>query len=336
MAGEAASRDDELRARFRAAWSELERGHAEGARANVEHLLRAAPGNASVEQLARIASIVGFAWAAERAPAPSVPRATPAAECVDLVAFHVDQPRAPSGVHGDIDYHAVTALALEAARQRAPRARAILLTDERTMLADGAGFDEVRRAPLDASLTMFERMRLQLAYLASREPGRVSVLMDTDVVVNAEPAHAFAWHFDVGLTWRAGMPDAPFNGGLILVAEGEAGARFFAAALACYAALAADAGVRRRATGDLRAWWGDQLALASLVGHRTFAERAGDSVEVDGTRVRFLPCDEYNFTPEPGQAPEDPSLAAKRFLQFKGNRKALMAAYVERMRTTGA
>jgi glycosyltransferase involved in cell wall biosynthesis len=71
---------------------------------------------------------------------------------------------------------------------------------------------------------MFERMRLQELYLRDRAADRASVLMDSDVVVNSDPADIFSTDFDVGLTWRTEFPDAPFNGGMIFVAEGDAAA----------------------------------------------------------------------------------------------------------------
>jgi hypothetical protein len=210
---------------------------------------------------------------------------------------------------------AVLAQSFESARIRAPRARRLLITDEHTVVPESAGAERVLRFPLDRTHVMYERMRLQELYLEAREPGRASVLMDSDVVVNRDPAPIFAEAFDVGLTWRPEFPDAPFNGGMIFVSEGDAGLAFVRKARACYDALAAEPAIGGGA--DLRAWWGDQFALAVFVGYRDFAERQGDALSVDGVRMRFFPCTEYNFTIEPSTRYSAEELRRKFFIHFK-------------------
>jgi hypothetical protein len=310
----------------------LFRGRADLARAPLGELARALPGHAGVQQMQRQAAAVGFSWPAQRAAYAPAPRAAPASGDVDLVAFHVDLPAAPSGIHGAIDYTTVLAQSFESARLRAPGARRLLLTDEATRVPQGMAVDQVLRFAIDREQLMFERMRVQASYLRGRDAPRASVLMDSDVVVNIDPAAVFAEDFDVGLTWRPEFPDAPFNGGMIFVAPGSQGAAFFDKARACYEALAADAAVAGAFPRSLRAWWGDQFALAALVGYREFAERRGDALAVDGIRVRFFPCETHNFTLEPSRQYRTEELRRKYFIHFKGNRKALQSQYLDAMR----
>jgi hypothetical protein len=308
-------------------------GRPDLARAPLDELKRAFPQNPDVWQLSRQAAVMAFDWPATRVPAVATPREPPPPEAIDLVAFHVQLPSAPSGMHAPNDYMAVLALSFESARLRAPRARRILLTDETTAVPASLPVERVMRFPLDASRLMFERMRVQELYLRERGPGRASVLMDSDMVVNAEPAGIFGEAFDIGLTWRSGeFADAPFNGGMIYVSEGEGGRAFLAKALACYEALAAEPSLAGFYPTGIKAWSGDQFALASLVGYRAFAERACDCLAVDGLRVRFFPCSEYNFTIEAGRNYTRDELRRKRFIHFKGNRKAMQAEYLGRMR----
>jgi hypothetical protein len=307
-------------------------GRADLARPLVEELKRALPNEPRVSQLQGYLMVIGFDTPAERAPYVPAPRPWPATADIDLVSFHVDLPRAPSGIHGEIDYTTVLTQSFESAKLRAPGARRILLTDETTRVPDTMPVDEVIRQPIDRERLMFERMRVQVQYLEKRAAGRASVLMDSDVVVNADPSSIFGEDFDVGLTWRAGFPDAPFNGGMIFVSPGTAGLEFFRKAHACYIAIADEAAKSRLFSKDLRAWWGDQFALASLAGYRAFGERKTDGVAVDGLRVRFFPCDTYNFTIEPQQKYRTDELRRKFFIHFKGNRKAMQAQYLEGMR----
>lgn len=317
---------------YREASAHLSRGRADLARAPIAELASALPQNPHVQLLERQAAVIAHDFPAQRAAHALEAREPPPQSRVDLVAFHVDLPRAPSGIHAPTDYMAVLALSFESARIRAPAARRILLTDEATRVPDSVGADEVVRFPIDTGRLMFERMRVQQRFLEARAAGRASVLMDSDVVVNRDPGEIFAEAFDVGLTWRPEFADAPFNGGMIFVAEGGAGATFLAKAIACYEAIAADAAVVAAFPQGIKAWWGDQFALAGLVGYRAYAERAGTALAVDGLRVRFFPCTDYNATLEPNRAYAGPELKAKYFIHFKGNRKAQQSQYLEYMR----
>jgi hypothetical protein len=173
---------------------------------------------------------------------------------------------------------------------------------------------------------------VQELFLRERDPARASVLMDSDVVVNRDPAPIFAADFDVGLTWRPEFPDAPFNGGMILAGPGRGAHGFFVRALECYRAMAADPQVAGAFDKDLKSWWGDQFAIAARVGFRAYAERNGAALSVDDARVAFFPCSEYNFTFEGGTY-EPQALRGKYFLHFKGNRKSMQAQYLELMRS---
>jgi hypothetical protein len=321
-----------LDALYREAGAHLVQGRADLAQDRISELTRALPDNERVQQLARKAAVIGFEFPARREPLAVERREPPAQADVDLVAFHVGLPANPSGIHAEIDYMAVLSRSFEAARLRAPEARRILITDEATSVPDSIGANAVVRFPIDTSKLMFERMRVQERFLAARPAGRASVLMDSDVVVNRDPREVFGEVFDVGLTWRKGFVEAPFNGGMLFVAEGDAGAAFFRRAIECYEAIAADPGVRAAFPQGIKAWWGDQFALASLVGYRTWAESTREALRIDDWRVRFLPCDEYNATLEAGRPYTPQELRAKRFIHFKGNRKDQQSQYLDLMR----
>jgi hypothetical protein len=305
---------------------------ADEAKRHLATLRALVPGHPALEHIARQIAVVGFDWPLPRAPYEPAPRPAPAPDRIDLVAFHAAMAATPSGIHQKIDYLAVLALSFESAAIRAPMARRILLTDEHTPVPEAMRVDEVMRFPIDLTHLMYERMRIQDIYLGNRPASRASVLMDSDVVVNREPSQVFAQDFDIGLTWRPEFADAPFNGGMIFVGEGDRGHAFLQRARACYDALAADPAVTSLFPRDLRAWWGDQFALAATVGYRDYALRQGDGIEVAGIRARLFPCSEYNFTLEPGVNYPGDVLAAKYFVHFKGNRKALQAQYLAMMR----
>ncbi|HET6620554.1 MAG TPA: hypothetical protein VFG64_11470 [Dongiaceae bacterium] len=309
----------------------LERGRADLAGPHIEMLLTAAPGHETTQRLNAMRHVIACEQTASRSAASLGPPRAIAQDKVDLVAFHVDLPAAPSGIHERIDYKDALRLSFQSAAQRAPRARRVVLTDEATDFPDTVGADAIVRFAMDPRLTMFERTRAQAAYLRSMADDRACVLMDTDVAINRDPVEALQTGFDVGLTWRTGFADAPFNGGLILVADACRGRAFMARVLDCYEGLAADARLSRLFSRNLKSWWGDQFALAIVIGYRAFAERAGEAMLLDGTKIGFLPCANYNFTLEPGRNYDRAELRQKYFIHFKGNRKGMLGQYVKLM-----
>ena len=52
-----------------------------------------------------------------------------------------------------------------------------------------------------------------------------------------------------------------------------------------------------------------------------------------GLRVRLFPCSDYNFTIEAERNYAREELRRKRFIHFKGNRKAMQSQYLARMRS---
>ena len=311
----------------------LARGRADLAQPALRELSARLPQHPAVLTMRRWAALIEFDWPVARGEATPAPRKPPAPEEIELVLFHADLPAsAPSGVHGRIDYMEAAALSFAAAAKRAPRAQRVLLTDERTNVPDGIGAHNVIRMPLDGNRLMYERMRLQERHLAARPATRATVFMDADVATNRDPAEIFAMDFDVGLTWRTEFPEAPINGGLIFVGPGPRGHAFFRETLRCYDTLAAAPRIAPLFERDLRAWWGDQYALALMVGYRQLAERIAGGITVGDARLQFFPCEEYNFTPEPNARYEDGFLDSRFFLHFKGNRKSMQTEYLERLR----
>lgn len=298
----------------------------------IARLEAAAPEHPTARELRKWLSVMKFSWPAQRQTYVPDPRKAADTASVDLVAFHIGLSATPTSIHDEVDYVQTLRLALDSAALRAPGARRIVLTDDRTRFPDDLPAEEIRRLPIDPARAMYERMRAQVAYLDTRPEGRSSILMDTDILVNRDPGLIFAEDFDVALTWRDNHVDAPFNGGLIAIGPGKAGLQFLSSALACYDRIADDATVAPLFPKNLRAWWGDQFALAALVGHAHFL--AGNKVGacIDGVRVRFLPCEQYNAVLDPGKTYGIDALKGIHFLHFKGKRKRLMDDFLVHIR----
>ncbi len=277
------------------------------------------------DRLQRLA-ITEIVYPLERRGLPAAAPAAPAA--MNIVFFHaeMDEARVP---FDKPDYPSMLAAAVLAARRRAPHARVVLLTDERTAMPEHVEFDRVVRRPLDPSQLMYERMRSQRCFLASLDDGSNTVFVDADVIVNRDPAGIFDGSFDIALSWRTGPVEAPFNGGAIFARGSPAALAFFDTMLAAYIALEHCDAIRARFPEGIRGWWGDQLAMAAVVDWNEFARRDSDRMSIAGSVVRFLPQRKYNLVMERTTPLSVPDRLQAYLVHFKGARKKHIWSYIE-------
>jgi tetratricopeptide (TPR) repeat protein len=250
-----------------------------------------------------------------------------------VVYFHVTQ-NAPHPIQSlqdgqTVDYLDILALSARTAKQRMPRSRTILLTDNDTRLPETLGIDAVVRLPLQRAWIMYERMRAQRALVASGCVGGPVLFLDTDIIVQRDFAPVFAQDFDVGLTWRV-QPLMPLNGGMILGTHGASAnlLRFFDICLAAYDGMTALPAVRERYPFDIREFQGDQLALAAFPRWRVPIGRPAFAT-IDGVRAAFFPADDFNASFSPTL---DPAVLQGKFaVHFKGGKaKSFAAAFAAR------
>jgi hypothetical protein len=243
-----------------------------------------------------------------------------------FVAFHVATSQATAELitqscatfHGDNDYVSLLKILFRSARLSDANAECVVLSDHGTPLDSLANSAHVIRSDVDATCPMFSRLQAQIDFLERCADGDDVAFVDSDMIVNAPLAPIFAEDFDVAFTYR-GDAQMPINGGVILVrGSRQANAlRFLHQVRDCYAAKYA----------EQARWWGDQQALIDVVGRERFDRRTSDLLDVDGIRVRLLPCERYNFSPENEFRAIRRPLADKVILHFKGERKRLMPAY---------
>jgi len=243
----------------------------------------------------------------------------------DFVSFHADRPAGAAAVHPNANlaaqgYMRMLDLLFRSARLFHRGARCTLLTDASTHVHGIRGTVQRVLAPIDHRTLMLSRSLAQLQHVEQTDFRRPLVLIDSDILLRASLQDLFSTDFDVGLTWRTNR-EMPINGGLIVLnnRRPEVTRRFFGKFVAIY---------QERYAGDSNAaWYGDQLAMRDCVGlgHETMAK---EPVQViDGVRVRFLPCDTYNFSPDNSLAAIASGLPDKRVLHFKGQRKRLMQPF---------
>jgi hypothetical protein len=230
--------------------------------------------------------------------------------------------------HGlGIEYDQLVDLAFRSAALFHPECRMVLLTSldyQAAFSSEISGRVEIRRHDVDCAQPMVERMSAETSYLQTYDFVSPVVIMDGDMLVNANLEPLFERSFDVALTYNEGRTETdkkmPINGGLKLVnnKNPQAAVHFFQRThdICCSEKLK-----------EYRTWWGDQYALIESVGIDKFWGRSIDEVTVDNIKVLLLPCDEFNFTPGRKAREIATELKNKKVLHFRGARKRYMFMY---------
>ncbi|HVL37191.1 MAG TPA: class I SAM-dependent methyltransferase [Burkholderiales bacterium] len=256
--------------------------------------------------------------------------AVPAKEA--LLVYHVDLPAGETIGYrdiridpGKIDFAGILRHFVERMRRFCPGAVLYFATGADGRY-DALGHDDVRivRLPADARWPMFERALASAAFMRSRAFCAPTALLDSDAFPNRSLAELWELAFDVALTYRTQPGLMPVNEGVMFARPERPGAarRFFERVLATYNRLLEDEAVRAY-YGDVRRWRGGQLALNAVVhGQRPYSPYRRD--EVAGARVRYLPCDTFNYSFEYDEDVRNVDFSERTIVHLKGARKGAL------------
>lgn len=212
------------------------------------------------------------------------------------------------------EYQAMAELSAESARKMHPNAEIRILTDD--------GSRPAMVANLDA----------QLSVIWKAKSGTPILFLDVDTIMRKPFPFGEA---DLYVTWRdhvgysngekvSGVAELmPYNYGVLGVRAFE---RTYEAFLWMRAQIL-------KMSVQHQNWYGNQLALAALVGSRPQAGIADTTARIrwslsdvgEPLSVRQLPCEIWNYTPER----EGEDIREKGIIHLKGNRKDLMAHYAK-------
>jgi hypothetical protein len=201
-----------------------------------------------------------------------------------------------------------------------PQSKLYVLSSSRTDLtALNMNYSRLN-SEIDSKALMLSRSFAQQDMIRHHDFSTPIVLIDSDILINERLDPIFEQDFDVALTWRASI-NMPINGGLLILnnRRPEVARKFFDDFVDLY----------QHKYIDDATWYGDQLALRDICAltYREMGDR--NVVEVNGCKILFLPCEQYNFSPEDHHRAIIHPVPQAVVLHFKGNRKRLMQAYWE-------
>lgn len=181
------------------------------------------------------------------------------------------------------------------------RHRVTMLTDAETQPFG----PEVRRGSDVTRETLMLSRVAMLKDLLPEANGNV-ICCDTDVRWVKDPAPLFEDDFDVGLMWRRGHPAMPYCGAMTLFRHGSEAAHDFA--IEWWFTMAT-------MPKGLHRWWGDQLALASMLGR----QQPNTIANFNGCRVKIF---DSGYVLHHAHSKEQAIPDRAYAVHFKGQKKA--------------
>ena len=294
----------------------------------MRHVTSLAKNDVPADVAARVASMIPAfdAAVAGRTPAP-----------LTIVIFHLALPEENRKIdyvdvkfdQGAIDYVSVLQHNFLIARAFNPNSRIIYITGE----GDDASFvpDHVItvRLPLQPKWLMYERVVAVSAFMESKAFSSNTVFLDSDALANWPLERVFLLNFDIGVTFRDTIGMMPVNEGVIFAAHGPSlrARHFFRRYLATYEALCIDKPVIDYYK-DIRRWRGGQLSLNAAItalGILSDLDQRG----IAGTKVRYLNCNDYNYSIDPNVEYSGALLKRKYVIHLKGTSKTALQPFAQ-------
>lgn len=241
---------------------------------------------------------------------------------IEFVTFHlsvgIGHEVHPNNTLVHTEYLSVIDMLFRSAALVHPDMRAVVLTDEATEFSGVSYPHKKIREKIDPEAMILSRTRAQLRYLKTSNFASPIVFLDSDMLVNCPLTPLFSQDFDVAVTWRH-IKKMPLNGGVLIVNNVRPNVvrNFFSRFLDLFETKYA----------HKAGWYGDQLAIAELIGLTSHECAVNQIVQVGDCRVLLLPCAEYNFSPDNTFKAIESALTDKVILHFKGPRKHLMEHY---------
>jgi hypothetical protein len=241
---------------------------------------------------------------------------------IEFVTFHYsvgDGLEAhPNETLGHKEYLKILDMMFSSAALFHPTMRGVVITSADTSLR-GLRYPVIKHeTAIDPTKLMLSRTRAQQQYLRESSFEAPIVFLDSDILLNGSFSSILEKDFDVALTYRT-KSSVPINGGLMIMnnRRPEKTRHFFNMFTEHF----------ESAFSDKANWYGDQLAMVSLLQLEPLAPQYNETIEVDGCRILLLPCDTYNFSPDNNVESIRVPLEDKLVLHFKGQRKHLMRLY---------
>lgn len=216
-------------------------------------------------------------------------------------------------------YHKLIELMFRSAKLFHPHCQRVMLSDTDSDFGYLDSSIDVFRSELqpDAPM-MYSRLASQINYVRSHGTTTNLITLDSDILINGDIDSLFEEDFDIALTYRA-REDMPINWGVMFISHRHPDkvVQFLEKILEVYKTTYFDSDI----------FWCDQFALMDVIGTDRFFQREADWLEIEGVKIKLIPCAVYNYSPEDKASEMIKPFVRQKVLHFKGNRKRFIEMY---------
>ncbi|MDP3920799.1 MAG: hypothetical protein Q8R76_08350 [Candidatus Omnitrophota bacterium] len=241
---------------------------------------------------------------------------------ITFVIFHVDNTGKRKKKGGDP--RRMMYLLFRSAELHHPHCRKVVISDLRTDLSYLAPDIEIKRYDVDPTQIALSRWNSRNQFLADQDFSSHFVLLDYDILVNANLLPLFDQPFDVALTYRHRTeadkrPKLKINGGILFLKANRKAASmsFLNRVFTTY----------KEKFISRPDWWGGQYSMNEVVGHANVPESGTRTVKTGDSTILLLPCDQYNFSPSNRYRSIAAEFQTQKILHFKARCRRLMNLY---------
>ncbi len=216
-------------------------------------------------------------------------------------------------------YHVLIDLMFRSAKLFHPKCRRVVLSDEESDFDYLDSSVQIFRNQFESGAPMmFNRLTSQISYVKQYGASTNLVTLDSDILINGDVEALFDEDFDIGLTYRS-RDDMPINWGVMFIScrNSEKVIGFLEKILEVYRA-------KYFTSED---FWCDQYALMDVVEKERFSSRGSDWLDIEGVKIKLLPCEIYNHSPENEAQEFIKPLVNEKIIHFKGARKRFVEDY---------
>jgi lipopolysaccharide biosynthesis glycosyltransferase len=244
---------------------------------------------------------------------------------ITFATFHIDLKRTQAKAINSLSstlrnrYFVLIGLMFRSAELFHPQCNKVVLSDRETCFDKINNDIDIFRSNIEADApVMFSRLFCQINYVQQNGCANNLVMLDSDILINGDLDSLFHQDFDIALTYRK-HENMPINWGIMFISRHnpEKVVSFLEKVLSVYR--------EKYFKSDI--FWCDQYALMDVIGLNQFNQRQSNFIEIDNTKILFIPCEVYNYSPEDNPKTILTAFRKQKILHFKGNRKRFIETY---------
>jgi hypothetical protein len=262
----------------------------------------------------------------------------------EIILFHVED-RDPAMLFEEANNETLLELCIKSIQKNSPSSIVKLITNAETankwILPE---IEVVIDQDIKTDELMYSRTKSYFKYVKNKidKDERIPIaFLDIDILVTKDFSEVYNEYFDLGVTYRIddnlsldsdGIHNntqvSPINGGVLFLNSSNECLTFIDEWLHVFENLSKNNKIKNKFVENIKKWGGDQYALMNILG-KYLHSHGGRTLNYKGIKVKFFPCDTYNYSPSIGKKIDRDLIKKIYVLHMKGPRKKYMKQLAE-------